>query len=157
LKRLKIYVETSVWNFLHADDSPEKRKITEHFFKEIGAGKYEIFISRFVVDEVSRADAEKRYRLESSIGEFKPSLLTPDEAFEALAEKYLGAAFIPERYKTDLFHIVMASVNELDAIVSWNMEHIVKLKTRRYANSINRLEGYREIEIVTPEEVIDYD
>jgi hypothetical protein len=34
-----------------------------------------------------------------------------------------------------------------------NMEHLVKLKTRREVNALNRLNGYPEVEIVTPEEV----
>ena len=42
----------------------------------------------------------------------------------------------------------------MDVVVSWNLEHMVKLKTRIEANGINRLEGYHEIDISTPEEVI---
>ena len=34
---------------------------------------------------------------------------------------------------------------------------IVKLKTRRLVNYINLLEGYRTLEIGTPEEVIEYE
>jgi len=33
----------------------------------------------------------------------------------------------------------------------------VKLKTRRLANYINLMEGYRTLEIATPEEVIGYE
>jgi hypothetical protein len=32
MKKLKLYIETSVWNFLIADDAPEKRAITEKLF-----------------------------------------------------------------------------------------------------------------------------
>lgn len=39
----------------------------------------------------------------------------------------------------------------------WNMEHMVKLKTRREVRAVNILEGYREIEICTPQEVIGND
>jgi hypothetical protein len=34
---------------------------------------------------------------------------------------------------------------------------LVKLKTRRLANYINLLEGYKTLEIGTPEEVIEYE
>ena len=33
MKKLKIYLDTSVINFLFADDVPEFRKITEDFFE----------------------------------------------------------------------------------------------------------------------------
>ena len=132
-------------------------RITQRFFQNIDEGKYKIFISKFVIDEISRADDEKKRKLEGKIKEYNPGLLRPNDEFERLAEKFFQAGFIPERFKTDLFHIAMASVHELDVVVSWNMKHIVKLKTKRYVRSINQLEGYKEIEIVTPGEVIDDD
>lgn len=45
-------------------------------------------------------------------------------------------------------------MNDLDVIVSWNFEHIVKLKTKKAVTGINLLMGYREIEIYSPQEVI---
>ena len=45
----------------------------------------------------------------------------------------------------------------MDIVISWNMEHMVKLKTRREVKAVNILEGYNEIEICTPLEVIDND
>lgn len=40
-------------------------------------------------------------------------------------------------------------------LLSWNFKHIVKVKTRRMVAATTRLAGYKEIEIWTPEEVID--
>ncbi len=51
--------------------------------------------------------------------------------------------------------IAIASVNDLDAIISWNFEHIVKLKTKREVIGINALMGYKEIEIYSPWEVVE--
>jgi len=157
MKRLIIYIETSVWNFLITEQSLEKREITEKLFQEISEGKHEIFVSRFVIDEISNAEPDRKKKLEGRIRRFRPTLLNSSKGFELLVEKYILAGFIPERFKTDLFHIAMASARELDVIVSWNMKHIVKLKTKRYVNSINKLEGYKEIEILTPEELIEND
>jgi hypothetical protein len=42
----------------------------------------------------------------------------------------------------------------MDALVSWNMSHIVKLKTKIMVNEINKKSGYPEIYICTPEEVL---
>jgi len=49
----------------------------------------------------------------------------------------------------------VTSVNDLDVIISWNFKHIVKLKTKIEANGVNKLLGYKEIEICTPEEVVE--
>ena len=53
-----------------------------------------------------------------------------------------------------IFLIAVATVNDMDVVVSWNLEHIVKLKTRQAVNGINSLFGYKGIEISTPEEVL---
>ena len=34
MKKLKIYLDTSIINFLFADDAPEKRDVTREFFSE---------------------------------------------------------------------------------------------------------------------------
>jgi len=52
---LKLYLETSVWNFLFADDAPEKRDITKAFFLEVEAGRYDIFVSEVVMAEIEDA------------------------------------------------------------------------------------------------------
>jgi len=59
-----------------------------------------------------------------------------------------------KKYRDDALHIAVAVVNDLDVVVSWNFKHIVKLKTRMEANGINKMLGYKEIEICSPEEVI---
>ena len=38
----------------------------------------------------------------------------------------------------------------MDVVVSWNLRDMVKLKTRREVRAINIMEGYKEIEICTP-------
>ena len=70
-----------------------------------------------------------------------------------LAEQYVRSGVIPEKYRDDAFHIAIACTNGLQYLLSWNFEHIVKLKTKRIVNLINLTSGYREIEIVTPGEL----
>lgn len=46
MKKIKIYLDTSVINFLFADDSPEKKEITEQFFDLfIKTGIYETYFN----------------------------------------------------------------------------------------------------------------
>ena len=92
--------------------------------------------------------------MEGLVREFNPLLLEIDLETEELAERYIDEGVIPERYRGDALHIAVAVVNGIEVIISWNFEHIVKLKTRVMVNGINRLLGYHEIEICSPEEVI---
>ena len=48
MKKLKLYIETSVWNFLFVDDAPEKKEVTEALSNSINKkmGYREIDICR---------------------------------------------------------------------------------------------------------------
>ncbi|MCL2005876.1 MAG: hypothetical protein FWG73_06890 [Planctomycetaceae bacterium] len=75
------------------------------------------------------------------------------EEAKNLAERYIVEGVVGESSLNDCRHVALATFVEADVLVSWNFKHIVKLnKIYRY-NAINKLLGYREIEIRTPEEV----
>lgn len=149
----KFYLDTSVFNFLLAEDEPTKRKVTEELFKKL-PDLGEIYISDIVSLEVLESSSPIRERLIAVINKQEPIILTIDEEIRELAEEYIRAGIIPAKYRDDALHIAVAVVNRLDVIVSWNFEHIVKLKTKREVNGLNLMLGYKEIEIVSPEEVI---
>jgi hypothetical protein len=94
-------------------------------------------------------------RLKNLITAYEPIELTSDIGVEELMSCYVSSNIIPARYRNDLLHIAYAVANDLDVVVSWNLRHIVKLKTRMEVNGINKVYGYKEIELCTPEEVIE--
>ena len=88
---------------------------------------------------------------------YKPTLLTEERNVDLLAQRYIDQATIPKRFRDDALHIAYAVVNQMDVVVSWNLKHIVNIKTRREVNALNKLEGFSEIDIATAEEVISYE
>lgn len=54
-------------------------------------------------------------------------------------------------------HIAIATIHNMDILVSWNFAHIVKVKTRKEVDAINALLGYKSIELASPQEVIESD
>ena len=156
-KKLSLYLETSVWNFIYADDAPEKRDATKRFFEEIKADHYDVFISEHVLAEISRtSNLKKRGLLEDLIQQYIPILLPPSREVEELTAVYLRANIVTTKAYTDLAHIAYAVIYQCDVIVSWNLRHIVRLKTKLAVNGINKQLGYGEIQIIVPEEVIGY-
>jgi len=137
------------------DDDLQKRDITLRFFQEIPILAEEICISEEVIREINRASEPRKSQLKGLIREVNPILLDVNQEAMELSERYVGEGIIPERYKSDSLHIAIAVCNNIDVIVSWNFSHIVKLKTRIMVNGINKLLGYHEIEICSPEEVIE--
>ncbi len=156
-KKLKLYFDTSVFNFVFADDAPDKKTITLKLIEDVKTNKYDVYISAVVLREIREAQQEKAEKLMSLINDVQPFELEFDSECYELAYEYIKREIIPIKYEDDAFHIAVASVNDLDAIISWNFKHIVKLKTKKEVSGINLLMGYKEIEIYSPMEVIDND
>lgn len=155
MARLRLYLETSVFSFAVADDVPEGRRVTRELLEEIRRGKHEAYLSNIVLFELNRAREPKRSQLHSVLESVPLGTLVFDDRARQLADRYLQEGIIPRKYQEDAFHIAIASVHGLDAVISWNFKHIVKLKTKREVTGINLLSGYREIELYSPWEVAD--
>ncbi len=149
---MKLYIESSVINFAFATDDMERVNITKKFF-EVGVRRHESFISELVLEEIEKTSGPKREKMSTFVLKHRFRVLPNSEEAEKLAAKYVGSGLIPEKYLNDAIHIALATVNKMEVIVSWNMEHIVKLKTIVGVNKINKEEGHDSILIMTPEEV----
>jgi len=157
MKRDTIYLDTSVLNFFFEEEDLEKVYSTKELFREIRRGKYTPFISELVLREIGKTERFKRERLLSLVRTYEIPCLETTPGCLALAQKYMERRLFPQKYRDDSIHIATATVHNLDVVISWNLRHMVKLKTRREVKAINILEGYREIEICTPTEVIESD
>lgn len=156
MKKPQLYIETSVWNFYFADDAPEKKDITHTFFNKIKKSEYEIFISDTVIEEIGRADAEKRQLLLKIIKEFSPKRLIIDQEVVELAQKYIAEGVLPVNKFDDAVHAAVATIFEMDALISWNLKHLSNLKKMEMINGVNMKEGYsKRLELITPMEVSD--
>jgi hypothetical protein len=82
-------------------------------------------------------------------------VLSANDAIKELANIYTLEGIIPERFFTDGLHIAAATVYELDFIVSFNFQHIVKRKTVEMTELVNFRQGYKRIGIYSPTEVIE--
>lgn len=155
MRKLKLYLETSLWNFYFADDAPEKKDITIEFFENIKKGKYEIFTSQTVLNEIDKADESKKSRLFQLIKDYQPAELDITEEVTDLSQKYISQNVIPEQKVEDALHVAAATVYEMDALITWNNRHLANLRKMEKINSINMMEGYtKHIELVNPMEVI---
>ncbi len=157
MRILRIYLETTLFNFYFDRDRGEAHVDTVKLFQEIAAGNYEAFTSDYVVDELKKAPPEKSAKMISLLTEYHVPVLSMDDEAERLADLYVGEGVIPARYRMDGLHIAIATVNDLDMIVSMNFQHIVKRKTVKMTGAINTMNGYRALEIYSPMEVVEVD
>ena len=96
-------------------------------------------------------DENLRKRLRRLIKGFK--MLKSNKKIRDLARVYIERGVFSERYVDDALHVAITTLYDISYLVSWNFEHLVKVKTRKWVNSVNTLEGFTEIEIVSPQEL----
>lgn len=155
MEKITCYLDTTIFNFVFAEGDAERKDITKKFFNDLPSIAEGIYISDEVIREISRAPEPRKSQLEDLVRKTNPLLLDIDLETEELAERYIKEGIIPEKYRSDALHIAVSVINRIDVIVSWNFEHIVKLKTRIMVSGVNKLFGYHEIEICSPEEVVE--
>jgi len=62
---------------------------------------------------------------------------------EKLAEEYVRRGIIPKQYVFDAYHVASASLGGFEALVTWNFEYILREKTERLLEIINREKSIR--------------
>lgn len=160
MKKISIYLDTSVINFIFADDSPEKQEITKEFFENyIKKGVYKIFISPVVIDEINRTkDAGVKAKLLGVIKDYRLKVLDITDILEEiqrLVKIYIESGIIPRKKLEDALHLAICTVEEIDIFLSWNYRHLANINKERKIVSTNLLEGYtKAFKIITPMEVI---
>ena len=149
--KLKVYLDTSVISALFDDRNPERKSLTESFFKEID--NYKVYVSDFTIAEIEKTpNNEIRNKMKDEISQF--SLLTISDEIEELTQEILQSNAINKAYSEDAYHIAIAIINEMDFLLSWNFRHIVRKKTKDIIRMITTLNNLRQIEIITPAELL---
>jgi predicted nucleic acid-binding protein len=153
----RVYLETSAVNFVFADDAPDKRDDTIKLFEEIKQGKYEAYAGYHVIAEINKAGHDLKAKLLALLKENDVVVLPSNDDIHYLADLYVKEGIIPAKYRDDAVHIATASYYGMDIIVSWNFKHIVKRKTILMTGIVNTREGYKQVGIHSPSEVIEYE
>lgn len=98
-KKLKLYFDTSVFNFAFADDTPDKKAITLKLIDEVKTNKYDVYISAVVLREIRESQREKTGKLMSLINDVQPFELEFDIECYELAYEYVKRRIIPKSMK----------------------------------------------------------
>ncbi|MBF0609454.1 MAG: type II toxin-antitoxin system VapC family toxin [Magnetococcales bacterium] len=152
-KKLKIYVDTSVIGGCLDD---EFKNWSNKLLYEFKIGLYIPVISQITEAEISKAPKEVQDILVELTGYQYEIILETEESVE-LALRYIQEGILSKNFEDDARHIAVATINNVDLLVSWNFKHIVHFDKIRRFNSVNLREGYKPIEIYTPMEVVSYE
>lgn len=151
-EKLKLYLDTTIPNYVYADHLPEEQALTIKLFEEIRRGVHRAVISDVVLGELQRAEEPLRSKLLKEVKDIE--ILAPILEVEALAQRYIASEIISPSYADDARHVAIATINNMDAVISWNYDHLVSLSKIKKINIVNEIMGYKHIEIVTPKEAV---
>lgn len=154
MKKLRLYFETTMFNYFF-DTDRDGHTDTVRMFEAVRAGEYEAYTSEYVTYELQMSSEPKRSSMLALIEEYGIKVLEIDEESDRLSNVYVSEGIMPAKYGLDSAHIASASVHLLDCVLSFNFEHINKLKTKEMTALVNFREGYRSVIICTPMEVLD--
>ena len=152
IKQLRIYADTSVFGGVFDIEFMDPSKT---LFTQIRQGQFLLCVSEVVAREIEHAPQQVR-TFYAELADVTDKLPITQECLE-LRERYLEKNILSRKYVDDALHVAVASVAGCDIIVSWNFKHIVHFEKIALYNAMNRINGYRELFIYSPLEVINYE
>jgi predicted nucleic acid-binding protein len=151
----KIYLETSVISYLTARPSKTilgaaHQQITLAWWET--RNQYELLVSESVLRECGSGDAgaaQKRLDVLADV----PLLLINEQALN-IAEALVGQGIVPAKAAEDALHIAVATVYDVDYLLTWNCRHIANPEIQRGIAAYLEQIGLFLPFICTPEELL---
>jgi hypothetical protein len=149
MKRTRIYIDTSV---IGGCFDEEFRLWSNGLVQDFKSGLFIPVLSDVVAAEIIDAPEAVRTKYDEILGLDHELVASGQEAIE-LADKYQARKILNPKYYADGLHIALATIAEVDLLVSWNFKHIVRFDKIRLFNSVNLELGYKPLQIYSPREV----
>ena len=131
-RRLRVYLENSLISMYYQDAAPFLRDITRRFWQEV-LPAFDVYVSDVVLEEISAiSEADLRGSLEGLIDDFE--VLPVGEEETRLSGLYLARRRMPGG---DALHLAVASIGEMDYLVTWNLSHLYKGGTQEMLREVN--------------------
>jgi predicted nucleic acid-binding protein len=152
----RVYIETTIVSYLTARPSRDvviagHQEVTRQWWNT-SRHSYELFVSRLVLDEVRRGDAEAAERRLSSIAGLPFVLAGPETG--PLTRSLLRQHALPLEAEADALHVALAATNRMDYLLTWNLAHIANAQRLWLIAETIRRHGFDPPIICTPDEML---
>jgi predicted nucleic acid-binding protein len=146
---IRVYADTSVFGGVF-DDEFEAPSRT--FFDQVRSGRFQLVTSALVQEEIDPAPVQ----VQELFNQILPvvEVIEVSEKTLRLRDAYLEAGIVSSQWSEDALHVALATVSGCSLIVSWNFKHIVHFEKIPLYNAVNVLNGYSNVGIFSPLEVI---
>ena len=149
----RLYIDTSVFGGYFDDEFEE---YTKPLFDKIANGDFKLLFSTVTQDELENAPPQVRELVKHLKIEYTEFIEETEDAVE-LASKYIFEKVVGQTSYADCLHIALATIHRADFLISWNFKHIVNVQRIMGYNSVNLKNGYKQLDIRSPRELITYE
>lgn len=151
-----VYIETSVISYLTARQSGDLivaawQKATVDWW-ETQRSRFAVYVSDVVIEEARRGDADAAARRLKALTGIPVLALT--DGVVSLARELIKAGAVPAKALDDALHIAIATVHNMDYLLTWNYRHIANAEMKPAIRNICAAKGYICPEICTPMELM---
>lgn len=153
MKTLRVYVDTSV---LGGCFDPEFESWSRGLMEDFESGTFRPVLSEVTGAEVQAAPDPVRALHAELLAQGAELVRVGPEAL-TLQAAYQAHGVLPSRFRADMLHIALATIADVDVLVSWNFRHIVRLDKIGLFNGVNLELGYRTLSIYSPREVTTHE
>jgi hypothetical protein len=146
----RLYFDTSVFGGVYDKEFQEE---TIKLFEMVKAEEITCVYSDLTELELENAPEKVKehfIKLSSKNIEF----IEITEEMDQLANSYINEKVVGETSIDDCRHIACATIMKVDYLISWNFKHIVNVFRIRGYNSVNLKNGYIQLDIRSPKDII---
>jgi len=116
-------------------------------------GRFVVVVSDVTLDELELAPERVRAVL-AELPAAQVEIVSTSPESIALRNAYLEAGVVGPASANDASHIAVATISNVDLVVSWNFKHIVHFEKIGGYEGVNSLHGYRSPRIYSPLEIV---
>lgn len=155
MKKLKVYLDTSIISYLYQQDAPDKMNDTIRLWALLKNGTYKAVLSDVTLREVNNCSEPKLSILTDYLNQIEYEFIIADDEAMSYADNIVHFGVLTQKSFDDCTHIAAAVVSNCDIIASWNFKHIVNHKTIQGVKTISTITGYKDILIYTPTIIVE--
>ena len=148
----RLYFDTSVFGGIYDEEFQFE---TEKLFEMVENGEIICVYSDLTITELENAPEKVKMRFKNLPSANMLKVDIKEESF-SLADQYIAEKVVGRTSYDDCLHIATATLNKVDYLVSWNFKHIVNVFRIRGYNSINIKNGFVQLDIRSPKEIVNY-
>jgi hypothetical protein len=152
---VRIYIESTIPSYLVARPARDllqaARQQTSKDWWDLKRHNHELFTSQIVLHEIASGEAEMaKQRLATLAG---IPVLPGNQEAENLTLKILDSGLLPAAADRDAAHIALATIYEMDILLSWNCRHIANASIQARLRKLAEKSGLTLPVLCTPDEL----